>query len=198
MDLFKPLFELILPLFLIMDPVGNSPPCQAILRNYPPRRQRGILLRELLFALILMILFQFLGDWLLKYLDLERSTLSLAGGVILFLISLKMVFPEEHGSLSAHERDPYLVPIATPFVAGPSLLAVIMLYSNRAESPLLLLASILIAWVVSVLIMLGFTYFQPLLGERGGKAAERLMGLILILLAVQMLEEGVRMFLGSL
>ena len=198
MDLFKTLFELILPLFLIMDPVGNSASCQAILRNYTSQQQRRILLRELLLALLLMILFQFLGDWLLKYLDLERSTLSLAGGVILFLISLKMVFPEEHGSLAAHERDPFLVPIATPFVAGPSLLAVIMLYSNREQGAFLLLASILIAWVVSVLIMIGFTYFQPLLGERGGRAAERLMGLILVLLSVQMLEEGVRMFLASL
>ncbi len=198
MDAFRTMFELILPLFLIMDPVGNSASCQAILRNYTPQQQRGILLRELFFALILMILFQLLGDWLLKYLDLQRSTLSLAGGVILFLISLKMVFPEEHGSLGAHERDPFLVPIATPFIAGPSLLAAIMLYSNRVEDLLLLLASILIAWVVSVIIMLGFTSFQPLLGERGGKAAERLMGLILILLAVQMLEEGMRMFLESL
>jgi multiple antibiotic resistance protein len=198
MDVFRTMFELILPLFLIMDPVGNSASCQPILRNYTSRQQRGILLRELGFALVLMVLFQFLGDWLLKYLDLQRSTLSLAGGVILFLISLKMIFPEEHGSLGAHERDPFIVPIATPFVAGPSLLAAIMLYSNRVEDALLLLGAILIAWGVSVLIMLGFTYFQPLLGERGGRAAERLMGLILILLAVQMLEEGVRMFLASL
>jgi len=191
-------FELAFPLFLIMDPIGNSASCQAILRNYTPKRQRRILLREMIFALILMIMFLFLGDWLLKYLDLDRSTLSLAGGVILFLISLKMVFPEEHGSLAAQERDPFLVPIATPFVAGPSLLAVIMLYSNRGPDAQIILISIASAWVASLIIMFGFTWFQPLLGERGGRAAERLMGLILILLSVQMLEEGVRMFLKSL
>lgn len=191
---FETIFELFLPLFLIMDPVGNSASCQAILRNYTPLQQRRILIRELLLSLVLMVLFQFLGGWMLKYLDLERSTISLAGGVILFIISLKMIFPEEHGGLEAHTKEPFLVPIAIPLVAGPSLLAAIILYSNR-ESSLTLFVSILLAWIISLIVMIGFTYFQPLLGERGGKATERLMGMVLILISVQMLEEGVRMFM---
>ncbi len=197
MEGFEIIFELALPLFLIMDPIGNSASCQAILRNYSPLQQRRILVRELLLSLILMVMFQFLGGWLLKYLDLERSTLSLAGGVILFIISLKMIFPEEHGSLEAHEKEPFLVPIATPLMAGPSLLAAIILYSNR-EPSLILFISILLAWIVSLVVMVGFTYFQPLLGERGGKAAERLMGMVLVLISVQMLEEGVRMFIDTM
>jgi multiple antibiotic resistance protein len=198
MEHFRTVFELAFPLFLIMDPVGNSAACQAILRNVTPGQQRRILLRELILALILMALFQFLGRWLLEYLGLNQSTLRLAGGMILFIISLKMIFPEEHGSLEAHEKDPFLVPIATPFVAGPSLLAAIMLYSHREEGSLVLFAAILAAWIVTLVIMLGFTYMQPVLGERGGRAAERLMGLVLILLSVQMMEEGVRMFIHSL
>ena len=198
MEHFRTVFELAFPLFLIMDPVGNSAVCQALLRNYTPGQQRRILLRELVLAFVLMVLFQFLGRWLLEYLDLSQSTLRLAGGVILFIISLKMIFPEEHGSLEAHEKDPFLVPIATPFVAGPSLLAAIMLYSHREQGSLLLFSAILTAWAVTVILMLGFTYMQHLLGERGGRAAERLMGLVLILLSVQMMEEGVRMFIESL
>lgn len=191
-------FELALPLFLIMDPVGNSAACQAILRNYTPAQQRRILFRELFLALILMIVFQVLGNYLLEALNLNQSTLRLAGGVILFIISLKMIFPESHGSLEAHEQDPFLVPIATPFVAGPSLLAAIILYSSNEGGSLILFISILSAWLVTAGIMLSSTYLQHLIGERGGRAAERLMGLILILLSVQMMEEGVRMFVHSL
>jgi len=198
METFRMVFEVAFPLFLIMDPIANSTASLAILRNVPASRQRRILLRELLIALAIMFVFQLLGQRLLNLLDIEQSTLRLAGGFILFIISLKLVFPEDRGSLEAHTRDPFIVPIATPFIAGPSLLAAIMLYAHRDLGPYVLLAAILLAWVATVAIMLLSTTLKDVLGERGSRAAERLMGLILILLAVQMLEEGVRMFVESL
>ncbi len=198
MEAFRTVFEVAFPLFLIMDPIANSTASLAILRQVPPSRQRRILLRELLIALALMFVFQFLGQRLLDLLDIQQSTLRLAGGFILFIISLKLIFPEERGSLEPYTRDPFIVPIATPFIAGPSLLAAIMLYAHRDLGPYVLFLAILLAWVATMAIMLLATKLTELLGERGGRAAERLMGLILILLAVKMLEEGVRMFIQSL
>ncbi|MFP4213052.1 MAG: MarC family protein [Desulfohalobiaceae bacterium] len=194
---FKTIFEIALPLFLIMDPFANSTACLAILRNYTPARQRWIIFRELIIALALMLAFQFLGRMLLDVLDIQQSTLRLAGGVILFIISLKLIFPEERGSLAEYEKDPFIVPIATPFVAGPSLLAAIMLYSHRDMSTAVLLTALLLAWCATVGIMLAATALQHVLGSRGSRAAERLMGLVLILLAVKMMEEGVQLFLAA-
>lgn len=197
MNEFKPIFEIALPLFLIMDPFANSTACLAILRNYSPAYQRWIIFRELIIALILMLAFQFLGRMLLDVLDIQQSTLRLAGGVILFIISLKLIFPEERGSLAQYEKDPFIVPIATPFVAGPSLLAAIMLYSHRDMATGVLLTALLLAWCATLAIMLAATALQHVLGPRGSRAAERLMGLILILLAVKMMEEGIQLFLAA-
>jgi multiple antibiotic resistance protein len=134
---------------------------------------------------------------LLDILEIQQSTLRLAGGVILFIISLKLIFPEERGSLAEYEKDPFIVPIATPFVAGPSLLAAIMLYSHRDIATDTLLIALLLAWTATMGIMLAATALQHVLGSRGSRAAERLMGLILILLAVKMMEEGVQLFLAA-
>lgn len=195
MDSYRTIFEIALPLFLIMDPIGNVAACIAILRDFSAKQQMLIILRELLFALAIMIFFQFLGGAILKILDLEQSTLRLAGGVVLFIISLKMVFPEERGSLQRVEKDPFFVPIATPFIAGPSLLAAIMLYSRQEEGSLILFAAIMLAWLATSGIMLLATSLKDKIGPRGSRAAERLMGLILVLLSVKMMEEGVRMFM---
>jgi multiple antibiotic resistance protein len=191
------LFEIAFPLFLIMDPIANSATCLAILKDFSPVRQRRIIFRELLIALGIIILFHFLGEGLLILLGIQQSTLRVAGGVILFIISMRLVFPspEENG---IPDKDPFIVPIATPFIAGPSLLAAVMVYSRREEGGLVVLGAILIAWLASLGVMLAAPSLQRVLGKRGIRAAERLMGLILILLSVQMLEDGVRMFLGEL
>lgn len=194
----KNIIELAIPLFLIMDPFANSTACVAILKDHTPKRQRQIIIREMVIALILMVLFQFFGSFLLEFLSIDNSTLRIAGGIILFIISLKLIFPEERGSLSEYDKDPFIVPIATPFIAGPSLLAAIMLYAKQVSSQLMLFSSIFIAWLMALTIMISFTKLKDFLKEKGTKAIERLMGLILVLLAVQMLEEGVKYFLESL
>ncbi len=189
--------EIAIPLFLIMDPFANSTASLAILREHSPGQRNRIILREMLFALVLMVIFQFAGGMLLDFLSIDASTLRIAGGIILFIISLRLIFPEEKGSLVQYEKDPFIVPIATPFVAGPSLLAAIMLYAKKEPSAWILFSAVFMAWVGSLIIMLLFMRIGMFIGDRGTRAIERLMGLILVLLAVQMLEEGVRYFLRT-
>ncbi len=197
----RTVFEIALSLFLIMDPVGNAAVCVAILAEHPARRQRAIILRELLVALVNTVFFFFVGEALLSLLDIRPSTLRLAGGVILFIISLRMLYPPGEGDLEAPIQDPFIVPIAVPLVAGPSLLAAVMLYAHQAQTrgqQSVVLLAILTAWVASAAIMACAPALTRLLGPRGTRAAVRLMGLILVLLAVQMLEDGVRLFLETL
>lgn len=194
---FATILTLALPLFLIMDPIGNATFCIAILRGQTPARQRAIIWRELLIALGIIVTFQFLGDGLLSLLAIDPSTLRVAGGVILFIISLRMVFPSGNEQAEAME-DPFIVPIAVPFIAGPSLLAAVMLYAHREPSQLTLFLAVLLAWTVSAGIMMCAPWLTKLLGKRGLVAAERLMGLILVFLSVQMLEDGIRLFLETL
>jgi multiple antibiotic resistance protein len=181
-----------------MDPIANSATCLAILKGYSPPKQRRIIFRELVIALVLIVLFQVLGKWLLELLAIHQSTLRVAGGLILFIISLKLIFPEDQGPVGGDDKDPFIVPIATPFIAGPSLLAAVMLYAHREERQAVLFLAVFVAWLGSLGIMLSAPSLQRILGKRGIKAAERLMGLILILVAVQMLEDGVRLFVESM
>ncbi len=198
METFHSIFEIAFPLFLIMDPIANSTATLAILKNLSPWEQKKVIFRELLIALLIMLVFQFLGEALLKFLDINQSTLKIAGGIILFIISLKLIFPEEQGRIDKYEKDPFIVPIATPFISGPTLLAAIILYSNQVGKSFVLISALLLAWFFTLVIMLLATNLSHILGDKGSKAAERLMGLILILLAVQMLEEGVYMFLKNI
>lgn len=196
-------FAVALPLFLIMDPVGNAAASLAILREHTASRQRSILRRELVFALAILLLFHFLGDAILGLLDIEQSTLRLAGGLILFIIAMKMVFPPEQDSdPEAVTRDPFIVPIAIPLIAGPSLLAAVMVYARQAQAGMMsqasVLGGVLMAWAATALIMAFTPDLARILGPRAMRAMERLMGLILILMAVQMLENGVRLFVQSL
>jgi multiple antibiotic resistance protein len=177
--------------------VGNAVICVAILREFPPARQRRILLRELLIALLIALLFTFLGEFLLSLLDIQPSTLRIAGGIILLIISLKMVYPPQMDHQEV-DRDPFIVPIAVPFIAGPSLLAAVMLYAHREGGGPNVPLAVLLAWAATAVIMFFSPDLKRTMGQRGLRAAERLMGLILIFLSIQMMEDGVRMFIASL
>lgn len=196
---FTALIEIAAPLFLIMDPIGNGPMALALVKRFPPKTQQKIILRELVFALLIAVFFAFLGDKLLDFLNIDASTLRVAGGVILFLISMKMVFPPpEQEAVDPAASDPFIVPIAVPFIAGPSLLAAVMLYAHRDKAMWTVMGGLSLAWLGTATIMLLMPQLSRVLGQRGMRAAERLMGLILILLSVQMLEDGIRMFVESL
>ncbi|WP_415719735.1 MarC family protein [Maridesulfovibrio sp.] len=190
-------FEIAFPLFLIMDPLGNLPVCLSMLREYSSSRQRKILLRELFFALGIIILFMYMGAGLMKMLSIHQSTLRIAGGVILFIISMKMIFPKPDSVTEDTEKDPFIVPIAVPLFAGPSLLAAVMVYGSKEGAGLSVLSGVLLAWGMSFIIMMTGPTMARVLGKRGLRACERLMGLILILLSVQMLEDGIAYYINN-
>jgi MarC family membrane protein len=187
-------------LFLLMDPIGNVPIFVSVLKDIDPARQRRIIMRELLIALAIIIVFNFIGDAFLNFLNVKISTILFSGGIILFLIALKMIFPggrDPEVELS-HDKEPFIVPLATPLVAGPAVLAAVMLYSGQhIDDHLMTVGAIAIAWAASTLILLSSSLWKKLLGSRGLVACERLMGLILTLIAVQMFLEGVEMFVKS-
>ena len=192
------MFSIAFALFLLMDPVGNVPIFISILKDINPKRQRRIILRELIIALIIIILFNFLGDALLGFLNVTMPTILISGAIILFLIALKMIFPgrRDPDVEIPQEKEPFIVPLATPLVAGPAVLAAVMLYSGQHQADMTMtLSAIVIAWAASTLILLGSSFWKKLLGWRGLVACERLMGLILTLIAVQMFLEGIEMFL---
>lgn len=197
MESLNAIFEIAFPLFLIMDPLGNLPVCLSMLKEFSPSRQRKILLRELLFALGIIIIFMYLGAGLMKMLSIHQSTLRIAGGVILFIISMKMIFPKPENPVAEAEKDPFIVPIAVPLFAGPSLLAAVMVYGSRGDDGFTVISGTMLAWGLAFIIMMTGPTLARLLGKRGLRACERLMGLILILLAVQMLEDGIAYYISN-
>lgn len=185
-------------LFLLMDPIGNIPFYISFLKGLDPKRQRVIIIRELVIALFIIILFNFIGDGLMKFLHVQNDTIQIAGGIILFLLCLKMIFPPPHDPNESlpHDTEPFIVPLAVPLVAGPSVLAAVMIYSKQENNGLMMIGAILIAWVASLIILLASSFLKQILGWRGILALERLMGLILILIAVQMFMSGLSNFMA--
>jgi multiple antibiotic resistance protein len=183
-------------LFLLMDSIGNIPLFIAILKDIPRKRQLQIIFREMVIALVVMILFNFLGDYLLNALQVTQYTVLISGGIILFLIALKMIFPaKESEQPSQIDKEPFIVPLAIPLVAGPAVLAAIILYSRQETGSLSSVLAIIAAWIVTTLILLSSTFLNKIMGPRGIIACERLMGLVLTMIAIQMFLEGLAQFL---
>ena len=185
-------------LFLIMDPLGNIPLFLALLKDVPPKRRRYVMVRELLIALAVLVAFLLGGQYILKLLQLRPESVSIAGGIVLFLIGIRMVFPPAEGGIfgAAGEGEPFIVPMAIPGVAGPSAMAALLLLTNSqpgrtAEWGLALFA----AWLGVALILLSSTFLFRWLGESVLTALERLMGMLLIALSVQMFLSGLTAYL---
>ena len=180
-------------LILIMDPLGNLPIFMSVLKHTEPKRRRAIMVRELLIALLVMLVFLFAGEKILAFLSLRAETVSISGGIILFLIAIKMIFPSASGNSSGLPagEEPFIVPLAIPLVAGPTILATLMLLSHQYH----LVIALLLAWGGTFVILLQSSLFLRLLGEKGVNALERLMGLILVMMATQMFLDGIRMWM---
>ncbi|MEM7001663.1 MAG: YhgN family NAAT transporter [Pseudomonadota bacterium] len=197
---WQEIFSVALVLFFIMDPLGNMPIFNAVLARVSTERKALISARELIFALIVLLAFLFSGNAILQFLGLEQSSLSIAGGVLLFVISLRMIFPKP-GPIQEPDGadDPFIVPLAIPLVAGPSTIAMLLLLSSQQPERILeWTAALFIAWGTTTVILVASPYILRVLGERGARALERLMGMILIILATQMLLNGVRDFVKTL
>ncbi len=179
-----------------MDPLGNIPIYLAILQEIDSKRRLWIIFREKIIALVIILVFAYFGDNFLQALSISHESIFIAGGIVLFIMALKLIFPEDGTLLESLsiEGEPLIFPLAVPLVAGPSVLAAVMIYSHGLEESKLLFSAIGIAWVASTIILLGSTFLQKCLGIRGIKALERLMGLILMLIAINMFLKGVIIF----
>lgn len=186
----------VITLFLIMDPLGNIPLFLSSLKRVHPERRQRVLARELLFAYVVLLACLFLGGWALQLLGLEQESISIAGGIVLFLIALRMIFPGEKSEMDLPDGEPFLVPLAVPLIAGPSALAALLLLqrSSPGQTGELVIA-LTVAWALTGAILLSSTFFYRVLRERGLMAMERLMGMLLVMVAVQMFMNGVKAFL---
>lgn len=185
-------------LFLIMDPLGNLPIVLSILKHLDPKRRRIVLIRELFFALMILLLFLFAGQSILNFLHVEPETLSISGGIILFIIAIKMIFPQA-GSITglAAGEEPFFVPMAIPMIAGPSVIASLLLLSSQEPDRLMDWSiAVFIAWGATFFILMFYNFFHKLFGEKGLKAIERLMGLLLVMISTQMFLDGMKSYLG--
>lgn len=185
-------------LFLVMDPLGNIPLFMTTLKKVDVKRQQIVVVRELLIALVVLVVFLFLGQYLLRLLGISETALTTAGGLVLMIIAIRMIFPLKDRSLQEDvEGEPFIVPLAIPYVAGPSAMATVLLMMSRDPQQWpYWLGAVLIAWGASAIIIYFAAYFARYLSEKGLLAIERLMGMILITVAVQMLLTGIAEFVG--
>ncbi|MFZ6844836.1 MarC family protein [Undibacterium sp. RuTC16W] len=194
-------FQSFILLILVTDPFGNVPIFVAALSHVAPERRWRVVVRECAIAFALLLLFMFFGRHFLTAMQLSDVSLRIGGGVILFLIALRMVFPQEGGIFGDTEDDhePFIVPLAIPALAGPSALATVLLFSSSSRLDVAVhvaaLTSVAIVWLV---VLLSAERMQRVLGKRVMTAFERLMGLILTAASVEMLLAGIRDYLKTL
>jgi len=186
-------------LILITDPLGNIPLFITALKQVKPERRKKVVYRECLIAFLVLLTFMFFGRNFLDVMHLTDQSMQVAGGVILFLIALKMIFPSEGGSVFGSDKlhgEPFIVPIAIPLIAGPSAMATVLLMSTREPSRMLeWIGALTICMLVTTVVFLFSGRLQKLLGEQAITALERLMGLVLTAISIEMLLGGVASYI---
>lgn len=195
-----PLFTLTIILFLTMDPFGNIATYLKLLELIPPSRKRWYVVREMGIALFVMVIFHFLSDFLFWFLQISEVNVRLTSGLILFLFAIKILFSSPTSprkQLPPSGEEPFIIPLAIPLIAGPALLATILLFSRLEPRTGLMLLAIFIAWLASVIVLALGPLLNRLLGKNGLLAFEKLMGMVLILLAIQRLLDGIRAFIST-
>jgi len=190
----------IILLTLVIDPFGNVPLVNAMLADVAPARRRLVILRECTIAFVILALFMVFGHKLLELMHLSETSLSIAGGVILFMIAIRMVFAHPEGAFGPQARgEPLIVPLAIPLIAGPSALATVMLLASREPAKLGMWGlSLTATMVIATVVLVTGDKLQRWMGERAMQAVERLMGLILTAIAVEMLLTGIKEFVQGL
>lgn len=179
-------------LFLVLDPFGNMVTFHSLLSRVPPANRKRVLIRELFIAFFIMLGFLFAGSSILSLLGIHPYTLSISGGILLFLIALGMVFPIKSILHEPGNEEPFIVPIAVPLMVGPSAIALLLLMASKyPNAKSLSVLAVTIAWASSAAILMISPWILRMLGSKGTLAMERLMGLLLILIAVQMFLDGI-------
>jgi multiple antibiotic resistance protein len=186
-------------LFLILDPLGNIPVFLGLLKPLPAHRRRVVLARELLIALGVLFAFLWGGKYVLEAMHLRQESVSIAGGIVLFLIGLKMIFPSAEGMFGeVPDGEPFIVPMAIPLVAGPSGMAAVMLLAAQEPGRMADWSlALTLAWLGTAVLLFSATYLYKILGMRVLVAVERLMGMLLVAISVQMLLDGVAAYLRA-
>ena len=184
----------ILLLIIIMDPIGNVPIFLSILQNIPIERRRKILIRELLIALIVLLFFMFVGRYILQVLQIAESSLGIAGGIMLFIIAINMIFPGTNSMFVHNEKmEPLVVPLAVPLIAGPSAIAaVILMMAQEPNRWKEWVFALIIAWLIAGITLLSSETLGRKLGHRALLAIERLMGILLMLVSVDLIIDGIK------
>ncbi|HOV96761.1 MAG TPA: YhgN family NAAT transporter [Thermomonas sp.] len=186
-------------LFFILDPLGNIPVFLGLLKDVPAARQRRILMRELLIALGVLMLFLWGGQYALELMHLRQESVSIAGGIVLFLIGLRMIFPSPEGVMGdVPGGEPFIVPLAIPMIAGPSGMAAVMLLGSQEPDRMGdWMLALTLAWGATAIILFCATWLKKLLGMRMLTALERLMGMVIVAISVQMLLDGITSYLRA-
>lgn len=179
-------------LLLVADPVGNVPLYLACLKGVERRRQVAIILREVFFAFLVLVFFLFLGGHLLDLLQVSESSLRLAGAIVLFLISVRMIFPVSKGIFGdMPDGEPFIFPLAVPLFAGPSAVATVLLFASKEPERIWVwFMAVVLTCLVSAVILSFSPVLHRVMGERGLSAFERLMGMLLAVIAVEMFMQG--------
>ncbi len=181
-------------LIIIMDPIGNVPVFLSILKNIPLERRKKIIIRELIIAFAILLFFMFVGRFLLQLLQIEQSSLGIAGGIILFIIAIRMIFPGTKPMFTHNEEsEPLVVPLAIPMLAGPSAIAAVILFMAQEPSRWIeWIFVVFVASLISGIILLSSEALGSKLGNRALIAIERLMGIFLIMVSVDFILDGIK------
>lgn len=178
-------------IFFILNAPGQIPLFLAMLARFDHKRQLKIITREMIIALVLLFIFTFFGDWVLKVLGISQAVIAAAGGILLFLISLTMIFPKPQGPTEILTTEPIVIPLAIPVITGPGAITTVMTYAHDTGRPLMVAAAAFCAWLPSLIVLLLGSYIKQILGEKGLMAIERLGGMLVCLIGINMATNGI-------
>lgn len=184
-------------LLLVLDPFGSLPVFISVLRGVPPQRRATIAMREVVIAFGVLIAFMFSGQGFLSLMHLSERSLEVAGGVILLIIAIRMIFASgaEIYSSDGGAREPFIFPLAVPLLAGPSAMATVLLLASRQPERMLeWVGALTAAMAVSGAVLLAADRIRKLLGHSVVSALEKLMGLVLTAIAVEMILAGLKRY----
>ena len=183
-------------LLLVLDPLGSLPVFIPIMRDVPPERRTRVALREVAIAFVVLFAFMFLGEGFLRVMRLSERSLEVAGGVILLMVAIRMIFSHEGGVYGTPEgKEPFIFPLAVPLLAGPSAMATVLLLASRQPDRVMAWAGALTcAMAVSGAVLLLCERIRRLLGDSVVSALEKLMGLVLTAIAVEMILAGLKQY----
>lgn len=191
-------FTIALTLFLVANPIGNTPTFVSLVKDFDFARQRAILFREALFSLLIAFFFLFIGEPFLEMIHIEQYSVSISGGILLFVVALNMIFPPKPiGGNDKKPQEPFIVPIATPLISGGGVFTTIIIYAKQDMGMLLLSLGILVAWTAIIAVVVSSVYLQQILGRRGLLAMEQLMGMLLAMLSTEIIVSGVHNFVAQ-